>query len=89
MHSKGFVLPNQTRQEGKRKPTLVRVRWVFIVSTYEKFSVLVQTNDYIMPEKTETAREIFKKVLVCLAGLEPTTFGLEIRCSIQLSYRHL
>ena len=26
-------------------------------------------------------------LLVRLAGLEPATYGLEVRCSIQLSYR--
>ncbi len=25
--------------------------------------------------------------MVRLVGLEPTTYGLEVRCSIQLSYR--
>ena len=27
--------------------------------------------------------------MVRLAGLEPATYGLEVRCSIQLSYRRL
>jgi hypothetical protein len=28
-------------------------------------------------------------VLVRLAGLEPAAYGLEVRCSIQLSYRRM
>ncbi len=27
--------------------------------------------------------------MVRLVGLEPTTYGLEVRCSIQLSYRRI
>ena len=27
--------------------------------------------------------------MVCLKGFEPLTLGLEVRCSIQLSYRHI
>ena len=28
-------------------------------------------------------------MLVCPVGIEPTTYGLEVRCSIQLSYEHI
>ncbi len=38
----------------------------------------------------KSPREIFPRALslmVRLAGLEPATYGLEVRCSIQLSYR--
>jgi hypothetical protein len=28
-------------------------------------------------------------VMACLKGLEPPTNGLEVRCSIHLSYRHI
>ncbi len=27
--------------------------------------------------------------LACLKGFEPLAYGLEVRCSIQLSYRHI
>lgn len=30
-----------------------------------------------------------KKNQVCPTGLEPVAYGLEIRCSIQLSYGHI
>ena len=33
------------------------------------------------------AENPLKAKMVRLVGLEPTTYGLEVRCSIQLSYR--
>ncbi len=30
-----------------------------------------------------------RQIMVRLAGLEPAAYGLEVRCSIQLSYRRI
>ena len=34
-------------------------------------------------------RSSLERRLVCPIGFEPMTYGLEIRCSIQLSYGHI
>ena len=53
-----------------------------------------------LPTRFESCLKIKKKlaaacqvlyhyILVRLAGFEPATYGLEVRCSIQLSYRRI
>ncbi len=44
--------------------------------------ILTQTRKGIQPDKLNPLL-----LLVRLAGFEPATYGLEVRCSIQLSYR--
>ena len=43
---------------------------------------VVEISDFVY-----TQRQIVRLNLVRLAGFEPAAYGLEVRCSIQLSYR--
>jgi hypothetical protein len=38
-------------------------------------------------ESAQARSQIIRSSLVRLAGFEPAAYGLEVRCSIQLSYR--
>ena len=37
----------------------------------------------------QTYMRLKRWIMARLAGLEPATYGLEVRCSIQLSYRRI
>ena len=48
---------------------------------------LIQINVSEISDFASARNQIVRLSLVRLAGFEPAAYGLEVRCSIQLSYR--
>ncbi len=53
--------------------------------SFRYFAYYTPTNE--KPGSVKSCKALLK--MVRLAGLEPATYGLEVRCSIQLSYRRI
>ena len=48
---------------------------------------MIQIKVSEISDSAQARSQIFRSSLVRLAGFEPAAYGLEVRCSIQLSYR--
>ena len=69
--------------------TLARSYLEEIALAQRQFYVVVSTNSGASPHKgfsNQPQAVLLQLTMARLAGFEPTTCGLEVRCSIQLSY---